>query len=94
MASNEKHPDLDQLRARQTELVLGLARESSSARLAAMSDELEELLNLIQAREAEARQQAPAREEQRSEVPQREDGVVIEPDADLDRDLRRNLGDG
>lgn len=84
MATNETPPTLDQLRTRQTQLVLGLAQETSSARLAAMSDELEELLNVIQKREAE---------EQGSQVPQREDGIVVEPGADLDRDLQGKVGD-
>lgn len=48
MENNGSSPSLAQLRNRQTELVAALAVETSSARLAALSAELETVLEQIQ----------------------------------------------
>lgn len=84
MDNTGSEPSLAQLRTRQTELVAALAVETSSARLAELSRELEEVANRLQGR----RQQA----QDESGVRQGEDGVIVEPgsalDADLDKDRR------
>ena len=48
--NNGPEPSLEQMRRRQTELVASLAVETSTARLAALSQELETLLERIQQR--------------------------------------------
>ena len=84
MDNTGSEPTLAQLRARQTELVAALAVETSTARLAELSTELETVANRLQG----YGQQAP----QEPGVQQREDGVVIEPgsalEAELDKDQR------
>ena len=80
MDNTGSEPTLAQLRTRQTELVAALAVETSTARLAALSAELESVANRLQ----DHGRQAP----QEPGVEQREDGVVIEPGSELDRELR------
>ncbi|WAP51619.1 hypothetical protein OL239_17910 [Arthrobacter sp. ATA002] len=48
MDNSETAPSLAQLRSRQTDLVAALAVETSSSRLAALSTELEAVLEKIQ----------------------------------------------